>query len=142
MGLAAAAVLCLALGLGYLPRQTEESTEPVARVNNTLADALPGRSENRGGYIQCGEALITWLSGHLLEQAPPEYYDARFKTWSRATLPIVPERFQLLERTDRGIPSFSATAESFSTLSRFSSVSKALICLSAWCVAREPAGKG
>ena len=73
-------------------------------IARALADALPGRSENRGGYIQCGEALITWLSGHLLEQAPPEYYDARFKTWSRATLPIVPERFQLLERTDRGIP--------------------------------------
>ncbi len=73
-------------------------------IARALADALPGRSENKGGYIQCGEALITWLSGHLLEQAPPEYYDARFKTWSRATLPIIPERFQLLERTDRGIP--------------------------------------
>ncbi len=73
-------------------------------IARALADVLPGRSENKGGYIQCGEALITWLSGHLLEQAPPEYYDARFKTWSRATLPIIPERFQLLERTDRGIP--------------------------------------
>ncbi len=65
-----------------------------------LADALPGRAVKRDGYIECGGAIITWLSGHLLEQAPPEAYDPALKAWTRETLPIVPERFLLLPRTD------------------------------------------
>ncbi len=67
-----------------------------------LADALPGRRENLGACIRCGDVIITWLSGHLLEQAPPEAYDPRFKSWSRATLPIIPQRFELLPRSERG----------------------------------------
>ncbi len=69
-----------------------------------LADALPGRTIKRGGYIERGNTLITWLSGHLLELAPPEAYDPACKQWTRQTLPIVPSPFRLLPRTDRGIP--------------------------------------
>ncbi len=60
-------------------------------IAEALADVLPGRSVKRNGYIECGSAAVTWLSGHLLEQAPPEAYDPAYKRWSRETLPIVPE---------------------------------------------------
>ena len=69
-----------------------------------LADALPGRTIKKSGYIERGNTLITWLSGHLLELAPPEVYDPACKQWTRQTLPIVPSQFRLLARTDRGIP--------------------------------------
>ena len=69
-----------------------------------LADALPGHTVKKGGYIERGNTLITWLSGHLLELAPPEAYDPACKPWTRQTLPIVPSPFRLLPRTDRGIP--------------------------------------
>ncbi len=69
-----------------------------------LADALPGHTIKKGGYIERGNTLITWLSGHLLELAPPEAYDPACKPWTRQTLPIVPSPFRLLPRTDRGIP--------------------------------------
>ncbi len=69
-----------------------------------LADALPGHTVKKGGYIERGNTLITWLSGHLLELAPPEVYDPACKPWTRQTLPIVPSPFRLLPRTDRGIP--------------------------------------
>ncbi len=69
-----------------------------------LADALPGHTVKKGGYIERGNTLITWLSGHLLELAPPEAYDPACKPWTRQTLPIVPSQFRLLPRTDRGIP--------------------------------------
>ena len=50
-----------------------------------LADVLPGRKVKRDGYIECGSAAVTWLSGHPLEQAPPEAYGAQYKYWRRET---------------------------------------------------------
>lgn len=73
-------------------------------IAEALADVLPGRSVKKNGYIECGNAAITWLSGHLLEQAPPEAYDPAYKRWSRETLPIVPEVFKYTVRRDRSIP--------------------------------------
>lgn len=73
-------------------------------IAEALADVLPGRSVKRNGYIECGSAAVTWLSGHLLEQAPPEVYDPAYKRWSRETLPIVPEVFKYTVRRDRNIP--------------------------------------
>ena len=81
-------------------------------IAEALADVLPGRSVKRNGYIECGSAAVTWLSGHLLEQAPPEAYDPAYKRWSRETLPIVPEVFRYTVRRDRGIPKQLAVIKS------------------------------
>ncbi len=73
-------------------------------IAQALADVLPGRKVQRNGCIVCGTVCVTWLSGHLLEQAPPEAYDPALKKWTRETLPIVPEKFRTLVRKDRGVP--------------------------------------
>ena len=38
---------------------------------------------------------VSWCIGHLLEQAEPDAYDAKFKQWQLEHLPIVPEKWQL-----------------------------------------------
>ncbi len=42
------------------------------------------------------DVTVTWCIGHLLETAPPDAYDARYKRWMLADLPIVPERWKML----------------------------------------------
>lgn len=37
------------------------------------------------------DVTVTWCIGHLLETAPPDAYDAKYKRWVLADLPIVPE---------------------------------------------------
>ncbi|MDR2031666.1 MAG: toprim domain-containing protein, partial [Azoarcus sp.] len=46
----------------------------------------------RGNGCQSGPGVIvTWCVGHLLETAPPESYDERYKRWTIEALPIIPE---------------------------------------------------
>ena len=45
--------------------------------------------------------MITWAVGHLVQLAEPEAYDAKYKSWRMADLPIVPERFKLVVRDER-----------------------------------------
>ncbi|WP_075181933.1 DNA topoisomerase III [Pantoea sp. 1.19] len=64
-----------------------------------IADVLPKPHRRGEGYIACGEdQVVTWCVGHLLEQAGPERYDARYARWNLADLPIVPEKWQLQPR--------------------------------------------
>ena len=66
-----------------------------------IADVLPKPHTRGDGYIQCGENdVVTWCIGHLLEQAPPEAYDERFKKWRMETLPIVPEQWKLVPKKE------------------------------------------
>lgn len=66
-----------------------------------VADVLPKPHTRGDGYIQCGENdVVTWCIGHLLEQAPPEAYDERFKKWRMETLPIVPEQWKLVPKKE------------------------------------------
>lgn len=64
-----------------------------------IADALPVKATRREGYLEAGDTVVSWCLGHLLEQAPPERYDPRYKQWRLDDLPILPERWQLVPRS-------------------------------------------
>ncbi|WP_110691875.1 DNA topoisomerase III [Salinicola halophyticus] len=64
-----------------------------------IADALPVRATRREGYLEAGDTVVSWCLGHLLEQAPPERYDPKYKQWRLDDLPIIPERWQLVPRS-------------------------------------------
>ncbi len=65
-------------------------------LGRALAAVLPTPQHKGDGFIRLGNGdVVSWCIGHLLEQAEPEQYDAAFKQWSQAHLPIVPERWQL-----------------------------------------------
>jgi DNA topoisomerase-3 len=50
----------------------------------------------RGEGCWLGNAVtVTWCIGHLLETAPPDAYDARYKRWVLADLPIVPAQWKM-----------------------------------------------
>lgn len=59
-----------------------------------IARAL-GTPQKHEGYVTVGADTITWAYGHLLTLANPEQYDPTWKRWDWATLPMLPERFQL-----------------------------------------------
>lgn len=64
-----------------------------------IADVLPKPHRRGEGYIACGaQDVVTWCVGHLLEQAQPDAYDARYARWSLADLPIIPEKWLLMPR--------------------------------------------
>ncbi len=64
-----------------------------------IAQALPKPQKKEAGCIRCGNGdIVTWCIGHLLEQVEPDVYDAKYKKWNLADLPIVPQQWQLRPR--------------------------------------------
>ena len=55
-----------------------------------------GANRPGDGCLQGAGVTVTWCIGHLLETAPPDAYDPRYKRWVLADLPIVPERWKML----------------------------------------------
>jgi len=55
-----------------------------------IANAIGGARKQRTHNVCEGGDVVTRCFGHLLEQAPPEAYDARAKAWTLETLPIIP----------------------------------------------------
>ena len=45
--------------------------------------------------------MVTWAVGHLVQLAEPDEYDAKYKKWRMADLPIVPDAFKLVVRDER-----------------------------------------
>lgn len=65
-----------------------------------IADVLPKPHKKNDGYIEAGNGdVVTWCIGHLLEQAPPEDYDIKYKKWLVEHLPIIPEQWKLKPKT-------------------------------------------
>ena len=57
--------------------------------------AVLGASRRGDGCWVGANATVTWCIGHLLETAPPDAYDERYKSWVLADLPIIPEKWKM-----------------------------------------------
>ena len=63
-------------------------------VAREFAKALKEDMRTFDGYQESEHAVITWCVGHLVTMSYPEAYDMKFKKWSLATLPFIPETFK------------------------------------------------
>ncbi|MEJ6474549.1 DNA topoisomerase III [Pseudoalteromonas piscicida] len=64
-------------------------------LGRAIADVLPKPHKKQDGYIEVANGdVVSWCIGHLLEQAEPEDYDAKYKKWQFHDLPIVPLQWQ------------------------------------------------
>jgi DNA topoisomerase III len=80
-------------------------------VGQDLARVLKGPFKKAEGTLEGPEHVITWAVGHLVQLAEPEAYDAKYKSWRMADLPIVPERFKLEVRDERSRKQMSVVAK-------------------------------
>ena len=63
-------------------------------VAREFAKALNLDFKNQDGYMEAREAVVTWCVGHLVTMSYPEAYDDKYKKWSLAALPFIPEQFK------------------------------------------------
>lgn len=57
--------------------------------------AVLGAHKRCEGYLEGNGYCVTWAIGHLVGLAQPDAINPAWKTWSRAALPMLPERFPL-----------------------------------------------
>ena len=62
-------------------------------VARDIAKALSGCTEH-DGYFENDRYVITFAVGHLYELLPPEEVDEKYKAWTLAVLPILPETYR------------------------------------------------
>lgn len=63
-------------------------------LGRAIASVL-GNQKKSDGYIQCGNDIVTWCFGHILQQCDPEEYDEKYKYWKLEDLPIIPENWKM-----------------------------------------------
>lgn len=64
-------------------------------VGLQFADALKfADRQDRKGYLESGDDIITWCRGHLVSMCYPEEYDPDLKRWRYDTIPFIPEEFK------------------------------------------------
>lgn len=54
-----------------------------------------GSFQQKDGYLENNEYVVTWAIGHLVELAEPHDYDTQLQKWAMDTLPIIPSKFKL-----------------------------------------------
>ena len=63
-------------------------------VAREFAKALGIQGQNRDGYLESADSIVTWCVGHLVTMSYPEVYDPALKKWSFSSLPFLPEDFK------------------------------------------------
>ena len=63
-------------------------------VAQEFARALDISFQKRDGYLEAPDTIVTWCVGHLVTMAYPDAYDEKYKKWSLATIPFIPDHFR------------------------------------------------
>lgn len=63
-------------------------------VGRDIARVLGCKTQGRG-FLSGGDWIVTWAVGHLVTLCEPDELDERYKRWTMAALPILPERIPL-----------------------------------------------
>ena len=71
-------------------------------VARDIAEVL-GAKTSREGYIEGNGYQVTWTFGHLCTLKEPHEYAPSWKSWSLASLPMIPPRFGIKLIEDQGI---------------------------------------
>lgn len=69
-------------------------------VARTYAAAL-GVKERKDGYLEDKHYLISWCVGHLAGLADAAVYDEQYRKWELSQLPIFPESWRFVVRSDK-----------------------------------------
>jgi DNA topoisomerase-3 len=64
-------------------------------VGREIARIL-GCNQSRDGHIVGNQYIVTWALGHLVTLADPEFYGDHWKEWKLETLPMIPNRMELV----------------------------------------------
>ena len=62
-----------------------------------LGNPVPGQ-----GKIVCGDDVVSWCAGHLLEEYMPADYDPAYEKWEMEVLPIVPSEWKNKPKSTAG----------------------------------------
>ena len=101
----------MALPSGPVPDSKTLVIAEKPSVGRDLARVLPGPFQKQEGYLEGPEHVLTWAVGHLVQLAEPDEYDAKFKKWKMADLPIVPDKFKLVVRDERSKKQMSVVTQ-------------------------------
>lgn len=61
-----------------------------------IAKCLTGPVQRKDGYLITKDGIVTWAFGHILRQAEPDEYDAKYKRWCVEDLPIIPKQWKMI----------------------------------------------
>jgi DNA topoisomerase-3 len=71
-------------------------------VAKEIADIL-GAKQRKDGYYEGNGYQVTWTFGHLCELKEPHEYDSAYREWNLNMLPILPVKFGIKLKNDKGV---------------------------------------
>ncbi len=91
-------------------------------VAKEIAEIL-GAKQRKDGYYEGNGYQVTWSFGHLCELKEPHEYDSAYREWNLNMLPILPPKFGIKVKNDKGIE------KQFNTISSlFENASEVINC--------------
>jgi len=91
-------------------------------VAREIAEIL-GAKQQKDGYYEGNGYQITWSYGHLCELKEPHEYDSAYREWNLNMLPVLPQKFGIKLKNDKGIE------KQFNTISKlFSNADEIINC--------------